>query len=99
MNMKETTESLLKLMAHPIRLLILRHLRDGECCVSRMIDCFHIPQPNISQHLKLLLDAKLVRVEQRGRQRCYSLADPRVEKVLAVLDGEAAPAGLGKKRR
>ena len=97
--MKETTESLLKLMAHPIRLLILRHLRDGECCVSRMIDCFHIPQPNISQHLKLLLNAKLVRVEQRGRQRCYSLADCRVEKVLAVLEGEAAPASSGKKRR
>jgi len=97
--MKETTESLLKLMAHPIRLLILRHLRDGECCVSRMIDCFHIPQPNISQHLKLLLTSKLVRVEQRGRQRCYSLADPRVEKVLAVLDGEISPGISGRKRR
>jgi len=99
MNMKETTESLLKLMAHPIRLMILRHLREGECCVSRMIDCFKIPQPNISQHLKLLLTAKLVRVEQRGRQRCYSLADPRVEKVLQVLDGELLPGNTGKRRK
>ena len=97
--MKETTEALLKLMAHPVRLMILRHLREGECCVNRMIDCFGIPQPNISQHLKLLLTAKLVRVEQRGRQRCYSLADCRVEKVLAVLDGELSPGNPGKKRR
>jgi DNA-binding transcriptional ArsR family regulator len=99
MNMKGTAESLLKLMAHPIRLMILRHLRGGECCVSRMIECFQIPQPNISQHLKLLLSAKIVRVEQRGRKRCYSLADPRVEKILAVLDGAISPGGAGRKRR
>jgi DNA-binding transcriptional ArsR family regulator len=97
--MKETTESLLKLMAHPIRLIILRYLRKGECCVSRMVDCFHLPQPNISQHLRLLLNAKIVRVEQRGRQRCYSLSDPRVEKVLAVLDGEISPMAAGKRRK
>ncbi len=96
--MKETTESLLKLMAHPMRLKILRHLRDGECCVCRMMDCFQVPQPNISQHLRLLLEAGLVRVEQRGRQRCYSLADPRVEKILAVLDGETSSGGRGRRR-
>ena len=32
-----------------------------------------ISQPAVSQHLKVLRDARLVRVEKRGKQRIYHL--------------------------
>jgi DNA-binding transcriptional ArsR family regulator len=32
-----------------------------------------VSQPAVSQHLKILRDAQLVRVEKRGRQRIYHL--------------------------
>jgi DNA-binding transcriptional ArsR family regulator len=32
-----------------------------------------ISQPAVSQHLKVLRDARLVRVEKRGKQRIYQL--------------------------
>jgi DNA-binding transcriptional ArsR family regulator len=32
-----------------------------------------VSQPAVSQHLKILREAKLVRVEKRGRQRIYHL--------------------------
>ena len=32
-----------------------------------------VSQPAVSQHLKILRDADLVRVEKRGRQRIYHL--------------------------
>lgn len=80
-------ELFLKLIAHPIRLALLRRLRNGECCVDSLTQLLNVPQPNISQHLRRLLDANLIAVERRGRNRCYSIADPRVEDVLTILDG------------
>ncbi|HYE08801.1 MAG TPA: metalloregulator ArsR/SmtB family transcription factor, partial [Patescibacteria group bacterium] len=42
---------LLKVLAHPVRLCIVRGLMDKECNVSHMQECLELPQSTVSQHL------------------------------------------------
>jgi DNA-binding transcriptional ArsR family regulator len=45
----------------------------GELTVNDIFSNFHISQPAISQHLKVLREASLVEIEKRAQQRLYSL--------------------------
>ncbi|HEX3578593.1 MAG TPA: metalloregulator ArsR/SmtB family transcription factor [Thermoanaerobaculia bacterium] len=60
-------------IADPTRRAVLELLRRADRTVSEIAEPFHISQPAISQHLKVLLDAGLVEVEQSGRERRYRL--------------------------
>jgi DNA-binding transcriptional ArsR family regulator len=59
------------------RLAIVGELAKGERAVSQLVDVVDISQPGVSQHLKVLRDAGLVRMRPEGQRRLYSL-DPRV---------------------
>ena len=77
---------LLRAFAHPTRLQILGELRSGTKCVTDMEELLPVTQVNISQHLTVLRNAKLVDFAQDGAVRCYYLSRPRlVEGVLALL--------------
>lgn len=52
---------------------ILDRLQDSSASVNELVDRFDMTQPAVSQHLRVLREAGLVRVERRGRQRVYSL--------------------------
>ena len=61
-------------IAEPTRRSIVEMLADqGQLSSSAIADKFHISSPAISQHLKILREAKLVRVEKRAQQRLYEL--------------------------
>lgn len=76
----------LKAFAHPTRLMILQELVTGPKCVSDMEELLPARQANISQHLALLRNARLVDYAQDGTLRCYYLSQPRfVEEMLAVV--------------
>ena len=60
-------------VADPTRRAILDKLRTAEQSVTSLAGPFNVSQPAISQHLRILLDAGLVRVRQDGRQRLYGL--------------------------
>src|SRR4029450_11873221 len=60
-------------VADPTRRAILDRLRSAELSVSDLAGPFDMTQPAISQHLRILLDAGLVKAEQIGRQRLYKL--------------------------
>jgi DNA-binding transcriptional ArsR family regulator len=56
------------------RFKILSLLKEQkELCVADVADALKVRQPTATHHLKLLLDVGLVRVEQRGKERWYSL--------------------------
>lgn len=44
-----------------------------ETCACDFTELFHVAQPTISQHLKVLREAGLVRTRRRGTQICYSI--------------------------
>ena len=80
---------LLRLLGHPTRLLILEGLARGVKCVTDMRDLLDIPQPNVSQHLAVLRQARIVDYYEDGRLRCYYLLRPAlVEALLGFLSGD-----------
>jgi len=52
--------SLLNVVAHPIRLMILESLLSGVKCVKDLNDLIPISQPNLSQHMSALREAGLI---------------------------------------
>jgi len=75
-----------KAFAHPTRLQILGELLKGTRCVTDMEDILPVTQVNISRHLTVLRNARLVDFAQDGAVRCYHLSRPKlVEGVLALI--------------
>lgn len=61
-------------LAEPTRRSILEMLaRNGPLSATDIYDQFSASHPAISQHLKVLREAKLVRVEKRAQQRVYHI--------------------------
>jgi DNA-binding transcriptional ArsR family regulator len=60
-------------VADPTRRAILDLLREGDRSVRELARPFHISRPAISQHLRVLRRAGLVRARQVGRKRLYRL--------------------------
>jgi DNA-binding transcriptional ArsR family regulator len=60
-------------LGDPTRRMLFERLRQGSCSVTELMSVVPISQPAVSQHLKVLRDARLVRVEKRGNQRIYHL--------------------------
>ena len=80
---------LLKSFAHPTRLQILDELRKGTRCVTDMEEILPVTQVNISQHLTVLRNTRLVDFAQDGALRCYYLSRPKlVEGVLNLLTAD-----------
>jgi ArsR family transcriptional regulator len=65
---------ILKALGDDTRLKILSRISRGEVCACELPRIVRISQPAVSQHLKVLLDAKLVEVREEGTKRIYSLS-------------------------
>ncbi|AYD40361.1 ArsR family transcriptional regulator [Clostridium fermenticellae] len=77
---------ILKVLAHPIRLCIVKGLLEkGECNVSYMQDCLGIPQSTLSQHIQKLRTAKIIEGKRNGLEIHYKICNPLVVKLLKVL--------------
>jgi DNA-binding transcriptional ArsR family regulator len=62
-------------VADPTRRDVLELLRESDQTALELAAPFALSQPAVSQHLRVLRDAGLVRVSKSGRQRVYRL-DP-----------------------
>lgn len=82
----EEEADLLKALAHPIRLAIVKGLMNEEGCnVSEMQHCLKIPQSTLSQHLAKLREADILSSERNGLERNYYVVAERAKKVVSVL--------------
>ena len=77
--------ALARAIAHPLRLQILRLLQARTSCVcGDLVDALPVAQSTVSQHLKVLKDAGLIRGEVDGPRVCYCV-EPRALRRLKVL--------------
>lgn len=77
---------LLKALAHPIRLNIVRSLLQFGCRnVNCMVNSSGYSQSCISQHLAKLKAAGVVTAERIGNEVYYELSDERVARVVSAL--------------
>lgn len=63
-----------KALSHPARLAILRTLgARGECVCGEVVEVVGLAQSTVSQHLKVLREAGLIRGTSDGPRSCYCL--------------------------
>ena len=60
-------------LADPTRRRIIESLADGESAFGDLADQFDMSRPAVSQHLKVLREAGLVRVRKDAQRRIYRL--------------------------
>jgi len=71
-------------IAQPTRRSILEMLATGgQLTVSDISSRFRVSAPAISQHLKILREARLVRMHKRRQQRIYQINPEAVQQVEA----------------
>lgn len=77
---------LAKAMAHPVRVAILRMLvRQDGCIVGDIVDELPLAQSTVSQHLKQLKEAGLIRGEVDGPRVCYCIEPGAVALFKALV--------------
>lgn len=72
-------------LAHPTRIAIVEALESGEVSAGKLIEQLGLEQANASQHLAVLRARKVVVSRKAGNQVFYSLRDPVLGEILALL--------------
>lgn len=65
--------TVLAALADPTRRAILESVRQGPRSVNDIAADFDVSRPAVSQHLRVLTDARLLRPQKRGRNNFYTL--------------------------
>lgn len=72
-------------LAHPLRLKVLEKLRDGPCCVCKIIPYVGREQSSVSHHLAILRNAGIVRSEKRGTEVWYEVVDTKIYDLIDIM--------------
>ncbi|MEI4271768.1 metalloregulator ArsR/SmtB family transcription factor [Klenkia sp. LSe6-5] len=84
---------LLSALAAPLRLSIVALLDEhGTLCVHQLVDALGVPQPLVSQHLRVLRGARLVVGDRKHREVHYRLVDNHVGHIVRDAIEHAAHA-------
>ena len=65
----------------PTRLKIISALSERELCVHELSSLLDMKQPSVSQHLKMLWQARVVKKRKVGLHVFYRLDDEHIEKI------------------
>ena len=70
----ENFAALCKALGHPARVMIVNYLKNiDRCLCGEIVDLLPLAQSTVSQHLKCLKEAGLIRGEVEGPRTCYCL--------------------------
>jgi DNA-binding transcriptional ArsR family regulator len=75
-----------RVLADPNRLEILSVLLTGPCSVSEVVERTGLPRSRVSNHLACLRWCRFVHADRQGRRVVYTIADPRLNKLLDLAD-------------
>lgn len=78
---------LAKALAHPARIAILKHLIEAKSCIcGDIVDELPLSQSTVSQHLKELKEAGIIKGNISGTSVCYCIDEKVWNKARKVLD-------------
>src|SRR5688500_3767066 len=80
-------ELALAALSDPTRRNVFERLRSGPLSVQQIADGLPVSRPAVSQHLKALKEADLVRDEARGTARLYRIHAPGLRALRDWIDG------------
>lgn len=81
----EAKAELLKLLAHPVRLCIVKGLMEKSCNVSNMQECLKLPQSTVSQHLKVLKSGGIIKGTRKGLEITYCISDDSAKELVKFI--------------
>ena len=83
----EDLAALCKALAHPVRIKIVRHLlREDRCICGKIVNILPLAQSTVSQHLKILKEAGLVRGAVEGPTTCYCVDKERLASIGQAME-------------
>jgi len=74
-----------KALAHPARLKMVVGLIKDECNVGHIQKILGLPQSTISQHLRVLKNAGIIKGRREGTKTCYRVINVRVKKIVEII--------------
>lgn len=79
--------ALAKALGHPARIAILRTLAQNQSCIcGEIVEVLPLSQATVSQHLKALKEAGLIKGEVEGVKSCYCLNVEYLQRMSPVLN-------------
>jgi ArsR family transcriptional regulator len=85
---REKLAGIFKALAHPVRLKIIEHLKKVNCCIcGEIVEILPLSQSTVSQHLKQLKQAGLVKGEIEGPRTCYCVDHDVLNRFKAAVAG------------
>ena len=79
--------TLAKALGHPARIAIIEHLIKVEACIcGDIVNELPLAQPTISQHLKELKNAGLIKGEVEGNSICYCIDEKAIAKLQEYFE-------------
>ena len=83
----EEMAKIAKALAHPARIIILKHLSSSSCCFTGdLLEVLPLAQSTISQHLKELKDAGLIEGEVSPPKVKYCINSENWQKARKLFD-------------
>jgi ArsR family transcriptional regulator, arsenate/arsenite/antimonite-responsive transcriptional repressor len=75
-----------KALGHPARIAILEYLMKVDTCIcGDIVNVLPLAQPTVSQHLKELKNAGIIKGNIEGNAICYCIDEKAIEKLLAYF--------------
>jgi ArsR family transcriptional regulator len=91
----EEKAELLKALAHPVRLCIVRNLIEtGGCNVTKIQGCLSMPQSTISQHLSKLKAHGIVEGIRSGTEITYCTVNPDAIDIVKSIIPKSLQQGI-----
>jgi DNA-binding transcriptional ArsR family regulator len=76
-----------RVLAEPMRIRLLDHLRDGTASVSELREALGASQQNVSKHLGLLHAAGMVGRTKQGNRTVYEVTDAGIFELCEMVCG------------
>ncbi|MEO7210976.1 MAG: metalloregulator ArsR/SmtB family transcription factor [Chitinophagaceae bacterium] len=78
---------LFKALGHPARIAIMEYLiKVNTCICGDIVNELPLAQPTISQHLRELKNAGLIKGNVKGNSICYCVDEKMIARVLAYFE-------------
>lgn len=84
----EAISRLFSALSEPSRLALLQALHEGPLTVTELVEATGMKQANVSKHLGLLHDHRLVKREREGISIRYEIADPMIFALCNLVCGK-----------
>jgi ArsR family transcriptional regulator len=74
-----------KTLGSPVRIEILSSLRNGEMTVGQLSEELELRQANVSQHLAVLRQRRVVTTRKEGTSIYYRVSNPKINQACQLM--------------